>query len=92
MGGLPKIHGSGDDQEDLGFYKLNLSEDQLNQVADLLGIERGSEFEQQLMGGEGTEEPEDGQQLLLTYKGRYVRILYQSGQPVVIPPGAVIED
>ncbi len=92
MSGRPRVHGSGDNQEDLGFYKLNLSADQLNQVADLLSIERGSDFERQLRSGAGTEAPKDGQQLLLTYKGKYVRLLYADGQPAVIPPGTITED
>jgi hypothetical protein len=87
MSGRPRIHGSGDDQEDLGHFKLNLSDNQLNQIADILGVERGSPFEQTLLSGQGSVEPADGQQLLLTYKGRYVRIKYKSGEPEVIPPG-----
>jgi len=91
MGGRPRIHGSGGDQQQLGHFKLNLSEAQLNQVADILNIERGSEFEQTLLSGQGAEEPADGQVLLLTYKGRYVRIRYQDGDPEVIPPGTPTE-
>jgi hypothetical protein len=92
MGGRPRIHGSGDDQEHLGHYKLNLNDEQLNQVADILNIERGSEFEQTLLSGQGAEEPADGQELLLTYKGRYVRIRYEGGEPEVIQPGSPAED
>ena len=88
MGGRPRIHGSGDDQEHLGHYKLNLSDEQLHQVAEILNIERGSEFDQTLRSGQGTEQPEDGQTLMLTYKGRYVRIRYEGGEPEVIQPGS----
>ena len=89
MGGLPRVHGVGSDQEEegLGHYDLNLSNDQLNQVADILCIEPGSEFEQQLFAGGGTVEPEDGQELMITYKGRYVRIRYEGGEADVIRPG-----
>jgi hypothetical protein len=52
-----------------------------------LNIERGSEFEQTLRSGEGSEQPVDGQELMLTYKGRYVRIRYEGGEPEVIQPG-----
>ncbi len=89
MAGLPNVHGVGDDQgeEGLGVYKLNLSDQQLNQVADILCIEPGSDFEQQLMSGGGSVKPKDGQQLMITYRGRYVRIRYEAGQPDVIRPG-----
>jgi hypothetical protein len=59
----------------------------LHQVAEILNIERGSEFEQTLRSGEGSEQPTDGQELMLTYKGRYVRIRYEGGEPEVIQPG-----
>jgi hypothetical protein len=89
MSGLPNVHGvgSGQGEEGLGVYKLNLSDQQLNQVADILCIEPGSDFEQQLMGGGGTVQPDDGQQLMITYRGRYVRIKYEAGQSEVIRPG-----
>jgi hypothetical protein len=89
MGGLPKVHGVGNDQEEEGLdhYKLNLSTDQMNQIADILCIEPESDFELQLLSGGGTVVPDDGQQLMITYKGRYVRIRYEGGEPDVIRPG-----
>ena len=92
MGGRPRIHGSGDDQEHLGHYKLNLSDEQLNQVADILCIERGSDFEQTLLRDQGTEKPADDQEFLITYKGRYVRVRYEGGEPEIIRPGTPTED
>ena len=35
---------------------------------------------------DGMLEPADGQELVITYKGNYVRIKYQQGQPVRITP------
>jgi len=89
MGGLPRVHGVGNDQQEqgLGNYDLNLSNDQLNQVADILCIEPGSQFEQQLFAGGGGVVPNDGQEIMITYRGRYVRIRYESGEADVIRPG-----
>jgi hypothetical protein len=88
MGGRPRIHASGSEQVDVGHYKLNLSEQQLNQVASLLNVEPGSDFDRSLRDDQGTRQPSEGQELLITYKGRYVRIRYQQGQAQVIDPNA----
>jgi hypothetical protein len=85
MGGRPKVHSSGNDEYELGYYRLNLNVDQLDEVARKLAIPGGSEFRQTLSVG-GLLQPADGQEVMVTYKGRYVRITYQQGQAVKITP------
>jgi len=86
MGGRPRIHKTGD-QFELGYYRLNLSGEQLDDVASKLRLvlPRDSKFRDALQT-EGVLEPADGQELLITYKGNYVRIKYQQGRPVRITP------
>jgi len=82
MGGIPKVHASSDEQE-LGVYNLNLTPDQLDEVARKLQIPADSEYRARLVAG-GPRQPSDGQRVMLTFKGRYVRITYQEGRATTI--------
>jgi hypothetical protein len=86
MGGRPRIHAPGD-QFELGYYRLNLSDTQLDDVASKLRlvVPADSKFKDALKT-DGVLAPADGQELLITYKGNYVRIKYQEGRPVRITP------
>jgi hypothetical protein len=86
MGGRPRIHAPGN-QFELGYYRLNLSNTQLDDVASKLRLvlPRDSKFKEALQT-DGVLEPADGQELLITYKGNYVRIKYQQGKAVRITP------
>ena len=85
MGGRPKAHATRDEFE-LGYYRLNLSVAQLDEVARKLELPRDSEFRKKLETGEGVLQPSDGQEVMITYKGRYVRITYQQGKAERITP------
>jgi hypothetical protein len=86
MSGRPRVHAPGDSQFELGYYKLNLSKKQLDDISKKLQLEPKSDFRRTLESGQGVLEPSDAQELLITYKGRYVRIKYQQGRPVRITP------
>jgi len=85
MGGRPQVHAPSDEFE-FGYYRLNLSAAQLDEVARKLGLPPDSEFKRTLEAGGGYRQPSDGQQIMVTYKGRYVRITYQQGQAARITP------
>jgi hypothetical protein len=89
MGGLPTIHTT-PDQFDIGYHQLNLSDAQVDEVARKLQLTDNpddNEFKQKLFAGAGMLQPTN-EQLMICYKGRYVRINYQQGMPVTItPPG-----
>jgi len=86
MGGRPRIHAPGN-QFELGYYRLNLSDTQLDDVATKLRLvlPQDRQFKEALKT-DGMLEPADGQELVITYKGNYVRIKYQQGRPVKILP------
>ena len=86
MGGRPRIHAPGS-QFELGYYRLNLSPTQLDDVASKLRLvlPRDGAFKDALQA-DGVLEPADGQELLITYRGNYVRIKYQQGRAVRITP------
>jgi hypothetical protein len=86
MGGRPRIHAPGD-QFELGYYRLNLSDTQLDDVSNKLRLvlPQDRQFKEGLKT-DGVLAPADGQELVITYKGNYVRIKYQQGRPVRITP------
>jgi hypothetical protein len=66
---------------------LNLSDKQLDDVSDKLRLVLPDDRKfKEALKTDGVLEPADGQELLITYKGNYVRIKYQQGQPVRITP------
>jgi hypothetical protein len=84
MGGRPRVHATRD-QFELGYYRLNLSDAQFNDVADRLNLgKQDANIKTQLR--EGVLQPNDGQEITITYKGRYVRLKYQNGEVVSIKP------
>jgi hypothetical protein len=83
MGGRPRVHVTRD-QFELGYYKLNLDEDQFNLVADKLNLPKNSDVRRQLK--EGFLEPADGQEIVITFNGKYVRLKYQNGLVTSIKP------
>lgn len=85
MGGRPLVHTARDEFE-FGYFRLNLTTQQLDEVARKLALPADSAFKRRLEAGEGYLQPSDGQQIMITYKGRYVRITYQQGQAVRITP------
>jgi hypothetical protein len=85
MGGRPKVHSSGNGEYELGYYRLNLDPRQLDEVAKKLAIPGDSEFRQTL-STRGMLQPADGQEVMVTYKGRYVRITYLQGAATKITP------
>jgi hypothetical protein len=86
MGGRPRIHAPGN-QFELGYYRLNLSDKQLDDVSDKLRLilPEDRQFKDALKT-DGMLQPADGQELVITYKGNYVRIKYEQGKPVRITP------
>lgn len=86
MGGLPTIH-TPPDEFNVGFHQLNLTDQQVAEVARKLGLtdtDKDREFKQKLASG-GALQPSN-KQLMICYKGRYVRITYEKGIPVKITP------
>jgi hypothetical protein len=86
MGGRPKVHAT--DEYELGVYNLNLSPAQLAEIATKLDIPEGpdgSEFMAGLASGGNLPQPPD-EQIIITFRGRYVRISYQEGVAVAIAP------
>jgi hypothetical protein len=86
MGGRPKVHAT--DEYELGVYSLNLSPAQLAEVAAKLAIPEGpegSDFMEGLASGQDLPQPPD-EQIIITFRGRYVRITYQEGVAVLITP------
>jgi hypothetical protein len=84
MGGRPRVHATRD-QFELGYYRLNLTDAQFNDVADRLNLgKQDANIKTQLR--EGFLQPTDGQEITITYKGRYVRLKYQNGEVVSIKP------
>jgi hypothetical protein len=84
MGGRPRVHATRD-QFELGYYRLNLTDAQFNDVADRLNLgKQDANIKTQLR--EGVLQPTDGQEITITYKGRYVRLKYQNGEVVSIKP------
>lgn len=84
MGGRPRVHATRD-QFELGYYRLNLSEEQFNTVANRLNLgKRDDDIKRQLR--EGFLQPNDGQEITITFNGRYVRLKYQDGVVVSIKP------
>jgi len=83
MGGDPKAHETEyNDEDDVGHYRLNLSDAQLDEVARKLSLPNN--HRQRLGAGDRTP-PSDGS-IMLTYRGRYVRITYKKGQVDKINP------
>jgi hypothetical protein len=83
MGGRPKVHKTDYNGEtDLGNHRLNLSAAQLDEVATKLGLPN-TDRQKLAVGQEPV--PPDGA-VMLTYRGRYVRIEYQKGQVYKITP------
>jgi hypothetical protein len=82
MGGRPRARPT---SEEVGFdhFKLNLTPEQLNTVARKLALPDDVRGE---LAAEGGTQPADGQEVMLTFKGRYVRITYQQGRAVSIKP------
>ena len=82
MGGRPRARTT---NVEVGFdhFRLNLDPEQLDVVARKLAVP--ADVREQLAAGGGVQ-PADGQEVMLTYKGRYVRITYQQGKAVTIKP------
>jgi hypothetical protein len=86
MGGRPRVHAPGN-QFELGYYRLNLSSTQLDDVSDKLRLVLPDDRQfKEALKVDGVLAPADGQELVITYKGNYVRITYQQGKPVRITP------
>jgi len=85
MGGRPRVHQTRDEFE-LGYFRLNLDKPQLDKVTKKLDLPADSDFRKRLEAGEGILQPADGQEVMITYKGRYVRLTYQAGKPARIAP------
>jgi hypothetical protein len=84
MGHIPKARVTGDGGFEAERYNLNLSASQLDDVARRLNIQGDDPFRETLTGP-GVQPP-DNQDVILTYKGRYVRITYNKGQAISIMP------
>ena len=83
MGGRPKAHKTDyNNEDDLDRYRLNLSDTQLDEVATKLGL---ANMDRQRLGAGQQAPPSDGA-IMLTYRGRYVRITYKKGQIDKITP------
>jgi hypothetical protein len=81
MGNEPKAHTteSAGKERDIDHYRLNLDPPQLERVAAKLQLNDKQRL------STGTVKPPDGE-LMLTFKGKYVRITYTNGQPSDIRP------
>ena len=75
MAGRPRVSGI----FEVDQITLNLDKEQLDRVASQLGIEVA------LLKGAGFK-PLDGQELVVTHKGKYVRIRYEGGTVKIITP------
>jgi hypothetical protein len=79
----PKQHKTNfDDEDNFGSYRLNLTDSQVDKVAKKLGLPSAAKAK--LKNG-AKRAPSDGQ-VMLTYKGKYVRIFYKDGQIEAITP------
>jgi hypothetical protein len=74
MSGRPRISGT----FEVDQITLSLDSDQLKKVAERLGIE----VARLKAGG---PKPADGQELVVTHKGKYVRIRYEGGVVKITP-------
>jgi hypothetical protein len=74
MSGRPKISGT----FEVDQITLSLDNEQLGRVASRLGIE----VARLKSGG---PKPPDGQELVVTHKGKYVRIRYEAGGVKITP-------
>lgn len=75
MAGRPRISGT----FEVDQITLSLDNEQLAKVASTLSIEVGK------LKATGFK-PMDGQELVLTHKGKYVRIRYEGGTVKIISP------
>jgi hypothetical protein len=83
MGGRPKVHKTDYNNEgELDHFRLNLSDAQFDEVATKLGLP-STDRERLKTGQQPT--PSDGA-IMLTFRGRYVRIEYKKGQIHKITP------
>ena len=83
MGGRPKAHKTEyDNEDDVGQFGLNLSDAQTDEIARKLGLPDN----QKSRLGKGTTSPPAEGEVMLTYQGRYVRIVYKKGQIAEITP------
>jgi hypothetical protein len=90
MGGRPKAHKTDyNHEDDVSHYRLNLSDPQLDEVATKLALPNADR--QRLATGQEPP-PYDGA-IMLTYRGRYVRITYKGGQiDTITPPDLKYQD
>jgi len=87
MGHVPPIPLSHEPREEFtfGFYRLNLTSEQLDAIAKKLDLpaQHKNRLKQEQ---QGYLPPSDGQQIMITYKGKYVRIWYKDGKVDKITP------
>ena len=80
MGGLPLTNG-----QRLGHFNLNLGANELDRVARWLQIQDEND-KHDLGPRPGRQQPQDGEEIMVTHRGRYVRITYRGGRAETITP------